>query len=205
MDLFYLPPIEFFVAVKDYDTIWIEKQDNYQKQSYRNRTAVQLANKVKYLSIPVRAGNKKNKYASIQVDDDQRWRDIHLRGLQSAYGKAPFFEYIYPEMEAIFLSNNKCLYDFNLELLTFCLRFLGNTARLEETAEYRPQRGRNDLRGVLKAKESYKYRNIYSPYPYNQIFGVNFVPNLSIIDLLFCVGPNSMEVINRSKKKMNIS
>src|SRR5690606_32801206 len=84
-DLFYLPPIEFFVAVAGKGEIRIEKHDNYQKQSYRNRTAIQLANQVKNLSIPIVGGNKKTPYTDVEMDDSQNWRKIHLRSIQSAY------------------------------------------------------------------------------------------------------------------------
>ncbi|MEX2591691.1 MAG: WbqC family protein [Anditalea sp.] len=201
VDLFYLPPVEFFVALQGYDTVLIEKQDNYQKQSYRNRTAVQLVNKVELLSIPVQGGNKKVKYADVKIDDNQRWRNIHLRGIQSAYGKAPFFEYFYPELERLYLIGPNGLYDFNFELLTLCLKFLRLTVKMEETCDYQQYRGITDLRGVIKAKESFLHRNIYEPYSYMQLFGLNFVPNLSIIDLLFCEGPNSKKVIGSSKKR----
>lgn len=201
VDLFYLPSIEFFVAVQDAEEIRIEKHDNYQKQSYRNRTAVQLANQVKYLSIPVVGGNKKSKYAEVKIDDSQNWRNVHLRGIQSAYGKAPFFEYFYPDLERIFLKKSTHLYDFNLELLTLCLRNLRHPAKLVETVNYGEYEEETDLRGVIKAKEPFVHRNIYKPYPYAQIFGLNFAPALSVIDLLFCEGPNADHVILRSKKR----
>lgn len=201
VDLFYFPPIEFFVAIEEAEEILIERHDNYQKQTFRNRAAVQLANKVKYLSIPVIGGNKKTKYTEVRMDDSQNWRNIHLRGLRSAYGNAPFFEYFYPELEKIFSKKITRLYDFNLELLTFCLTCLRSPAKLVETTEYSQQRGEYDLRGLIHAKEPFEGRNIYEPFSYGQIFGLNFAPNLSVIDLLFCEGADSNYVISRSKKE----
>jgi len=201
VELFYLPPIEFFVALQDYEVILIERQENYQKQSYRNRAAVQLANKVDLLSIPVIGGNKKTKYTEIQIDESQRWRNVHLRGIKSAYGNAPFFDYFYPEFAQLFLQKHSRLYDLNYQLLTLCLKLIGYNVKMEETVIYQANTLENDLRGVLNAKQSYECRNIYRPYPYTQLFGLNFAPNLSIIDLLFCEGPNSKIVINRSKKE----
>jgi hypothetical protein len=200
-DLFYLPSIEFFVAAQDAKEIRIERYDNYQKQSYRNRTAVQLANQVKHLSIPVHGGNKKIAYAEVKIDDGQNWRNVHLRGIQSAYGKAPFFEFFYPGLEQIFRKAHRYLYDLNLDLLTLCLANLRHPARLGETDRYQTYEEATDLRGLLGAKEPFTHRNIYKPYPYAQIFGLNFAPNLSVIDLLFCEGPNSNEVILHSKKR----
>src|SRR5690606_22636918 len=187
-NLFYLPPIEFFVAVQDVDEIRIERYENYQKQSYRNRTAVRLANQVKYLSIPVYGGSKKIQYTEKKIDDSQNWRNVHLRGIQSAYGKAPFFEFFYPDLEKIFLKNHTYLYDFNWDLLTLCLANLRHPAKLIQTDIYRSYEEETDLRGVLDVKEPFTRRNIYKPSPYDQIFGLNFAPNLSVIDLLFCEG-----------------
>lgn len=206
VDLFYLPPIEFFVALQDFDKVLIEKHDNYQKQTYRNRAAVRLTNKVEFLSIPVAGGNKKTRYNEVKMDDRQKWKNVHLRGIKSAYGKAPFFEFIFPDLERIYLAGHENLYAFNYELLTLCLKFLKATVKMEETVDYQPYSGKTDLRGVIKAKESYEFRNIYEPFPYTQLFGLDFVPNLSIMDLLFCEGQNSIKVIERSKKRiMNIT
>lgn len=201
VDLFYLPPIEFFVAIQDVEEIWIERHENYQKQSYRNRAVVQLANQVKPLSIPVVGGNKKTKYVDVKIEDSQNWKNIHLRGLRSAYGKAPFFEYFFPDLEQAILKSRSHLYDLNLELLTLCLKSLRHPAKLYETQNYQAAVEERDLRGVITAKGSFKDRDIYQPHPYAQIFGLNFAPNLSVIDLLFCEGPNSDHVIAQSKKK----
>lgn len=200
VDLFYMPPIEFFVAVQDAEEIWIERHDNYQKQSYRNRATVQLANQVKHMSIPVLGGNKKSLYTDIQIDYSQSWKNVHLRGIRSAYGNAPFFEFFFPEFEKIFLKNHGHLWDLNLDLLTLCLKCLRHTAILRETYHYERGEVRNDWRGVIKAKEPFSARNTYAPFPYAQIFGVNFAPNLSIVDLLFCEGPNSNSIILQSKR-----
>src|SRR5690606_4644405 len=131
----------------------------------------------------------------------QRWRNVHLRGIKSAYGNAPFFDYFYPEFAQLFLQKHSRLYDLNYQLLTLCLKLIGYNVKMEETVIYQANTLENDLRGVLNAKQSYECRNIYRPYPYTQLFGLNFAPNLSIIDLLFCEGPNSKIVINRSKKE----
>src|SRR5690606_16536521 len=133
--------------------------------------------------------------------ESQNWRNIHLRGIQSAYGKAPFFEYFFPGLEKVFLKGHRYLYDFNFDLLTLCLENLRHPARLVETTEYRFYEEGIDFRGMVNAKVPFGQRNIYKPYPYTQIFGVNFAPNLSVIDLLFCVGPDANRVILSSRKK----
>ncbi|WP_200974416.1 WbqC family protein [Echinicola sp. 20G] len=199
-DLFYLPPIEFFVAIQDFDELRLEAHDNYQKQTYRNRSLVRLANKVETLSIPVVGGNKKVKYSKINIDYHQKWKNVHLRGIKSAYGKAPFFEYFFPYFEDVFQREVDNLFDFNLELLTLCLKLLKFKTKITLTSNYTDKPSEEDLRSKIVAKESFESRNLYCPSPYHQLFGSDFVPNLSIIDLLFCEGPLSKEVIARSKK-----
>ena len=203
--MFYLPPLEFFVAIKDFDTLRIEAHENYQKQSYRNRAHVQLANKVGTLSIPVIRSNSRMKYTEVKIDDSQAWRKIHLRGIKSGYGKAPYFEYLYPELEKVYQQKINGLYEFNKRLLTICLKFLGLTVKMEETPEYRQYTDEKDLRGVIQSRQPYSDRSIYAPYPYTQLFGVNFAPNLSVIDLLFCEGPRSTFILSRSKKEIEHS
>ncbi|MBD8488132.1 WbqC family protein [Echinicola sp. CAU 1574] len=199
-DLFYLPPIEFFVVVQDFDELRLEAHDNYQKQTYRNRSLVRLANKVETLSIPVVGGNKKVKYSKIKIDYHQKWKNVHLRGIKSAYGKAPFFEYFFPYFEDVFQKEVDNLFDFNLELLTLCLKLLKFKTRITLTSNYTNKPTGVDLRSKIVAKEAFESREIYYPSPYHQLFGSDFVPNLSIIDLLFCEGPLAKEVIARSKK-----
>lgn len=200
-DLFYLPPIEFFVAIADADQLIIAGDDRYQKQTYRNRAHVRLANKVESLSIPVIGGNKKVHYRDVKIDYKQKWKNIHLRGIRSAYGKAPFFEYFFPYFEAIYEKNIDNLYSLNLELLTLCLKLMKVKTKVSIGTKEEDYSTCEDLRRIIVAKEPFEQRNIYEPYPYVQLFGSDFVPNLSIIDLLFCEGPLANEIISQSKKK----
>ncbi len=200
VDLFYLPPLEFFTAIQGYDRLLIERSDNYQKQTYRNRAQIRLANKVETLSIPVLEGNKKRKYAQVKIDYDQKWANVHLRGIKSAYGKAPFFEHFFPYLEALNQKKIDNLYDFNLELLSLCLSLLRMNIKMVETSQYQEYKRETDLRGVIKAKEGYSERGIYQAKPYMQLFGSDFVPNLSVIDLLFCEGPHSLRILQNSQK-----
>ncbi|GGF21692.1 WbqC family protein [Echinicola rosea] len=200
-DLFYLPPIEFFVAIHDADQLILAGGDRYQKQTYRNRAHIRLANKVESLSIPVIGGNKKVKYREIKIDYKQKWKNVHLRGIRSAYGKAPFFEYFFPYFEAIYDKNIDNLYDLNFELLTLCLKLMKVKTKVLIGSNEEEYSSCEDLRRIIVAKEPFEQRNIYEPKPYAQLFGLDFVPNLSIIDLLFCEGPMAHEIISQSKKK----
>jgi hypothetical protein len=199
-ELFYLPSIEYFVLINGYQELCIDGTERYQKQTYRNRAQILLANKVDNLSIPVLGGNKKQSYKEIKIDYSQKWKNIHLRGIQSAYGKAPFFEYFFPYLEDVYAKDLTFLFDLNMELLTVCLKLLQSNTKIEvllggtETDNYL------DSREIINAKAGFEARSIMTAFPYDQMFGVNFVPNLSVVDLLFCKGPESKHVLKQSKK-----
>lgn len=200
IDLFYLPPIEFFVAIQDCEQIIIDPEERFQKQTFRNRSHILLANKMDVLSVPVIGSSKKQLYKEVKIDYSQKWKNVHLRGIQSGYGKAPFFEYFYPYFDHIFEKNLTFLVDMNLELLTVCLKLLRMKSKLslDPKVDFSPESV--DIRGIIHAKEGFAQRDIMTPAIYPQMFGLDFVPNLSILDLLFCMGPESGEVILRSKK-----
>lgn len=137
----------------------------------------------------------------VKIDFSQKWQAIHLRGIQSAYGKAPFFEYFFPYFEPIFQEQEESLWKFNLELLTICLKLLRWPVRLvsvekgEDSIEYL------DIRGQITPGRPFLERNFYRPQPYPQLFGLDFEPNLSILDLLFCLGPEAGTSLKNSAKK----
>jgi len=199
-DLFYLPPIEFFVAIQDFEEILIDPTERFQKQTYRNRAHILLANKTDVLSVPVIGSSKKQLYKEVKIDYNQKWKNVHLRGIQSAYGKAPFFEYFYPYFDQVFDKNMTFLFDLNLDLLTVCLKLLKLKVKLKVESNYDILPVSADIRGIIHAKEGYAERDIMTPVIYTQLFGLDFVPNLSILDLLFCMGPESREVLIQSKK-----
>jgi hypothetical protein len=199
-DLFNLPPIEYFVATLGFEEIQIDQTERFQKQTLRNRTNILLANKVEVLSVPVTGSNKKQLYKEVKIDYNQKWKNVHLRGIQSAYGKAPFFEYFYPYFDQIYEKNLTFLFDLNLDLLTVCLKLLSVKTKLKLVTESDSAQESIDLRGIINTKVEFTQRDIMTPYVYPQMFGLDFVPNLSILDLLFCMGPESLQVLRNSKK-----
>jgi hypothetical protein len=199
-DLFNLPPIEYFVATLGFEEIQIDQTERFQKQTLRNRTNILLANKVEVLSVPVTGSNKKQLYKEVKIDYNQKWKNVHLRGIQSAYGKAPFFEYFYPYFDQIYEKNLTFLFDLNLDLLTVCLKLLSVKTKLKLVTESDSAQESIDLRGIINTKVEFTQRDIMTPYVYPQMFGLDFVPNLSILDLLFCMGPESLQVLRHSKK-----
>lgn len=201
IDLHYLPSLEFFAAISRAEELLVFPKDRYQRQSYLNRTRIRLANKVETLSIPIVGRRPRLPVDEIRIDYGQKWQAVHLRGIQSAYGKAPFFEYFFPYFQGIFESEEEGLWKLNLQLLTVCLKLVRLPVKISQVTEGGISEGVLDLRGQIEPRRPFSERNFYQPTPYTQLFGLNFEPNLSILDLLFCTGPEAGEILSQSIKK----
>jgi len=200
IELPFLPSLAWFAAIQPFDTIWLEAAEHYQKQSYRNRCYVLTANKVDRLTVPVLEGTHKQPYVSVRIDNQQAWRDRQWRCLTAAYRKAPFFEEYAPDLEATLRQPWTHLFDLNRQMLTFCLQALqwSKSIRLTESFDTEEEVFFDDRRSLLDKQGNDQSGRLYRPVSYPQNFGSDFVPNLSILDLLFCQGPLSAAVIKRS-------
>ncbi|MGM0944674.1 MAG: WbqC family protein [Bacteroidota bacterium] len=201
IDLQYLPNLEFFCAIWEAEELWLCAGDTYQRKSWFNRTQIRLSNKVEMLSVPIVGRRPRVSLGSIKVDYQQKWQKNHLRGIQSGYGKAPFFEYFFPEIEGVFQKQTSHLWELNLEFLTICLKLLQRPVKLRVVENSEIEGVDTDLRGLLKPGEPFLERSIYQAVPYQQLFGLDFEPNLSVLDLLFCEGPSAGSIIRKSIKK----
>lgn len=200
-DLHFLPCIEFFTAIADAEEILIFPKDSYPRQSYFNRTRIRLANKVETLSIPIQGRRPRLPIDQVKIDYTQNWQATHLRGFQSGYGKAPFFEYYFPYFQEIYECKEESLWSFNLSLLTMCLRLFRWPVRLTVFDAAQIPADVKDIRGQIVPSSPFSTRNYYLPETYTQLFGLDFEPNLSVLDLLFCTGPESERILRGSIKK----
>lgn len=203
LSLHYLPCIEYFTCILKHEKIYLEVNENYIKQSYRNRCYIKTSQKTEALIIPVRKGNSHVHIKEVEVDYEQRWFASHWRTIQSAYGKSPFFEHYCDLFQTIFKKRFQKLFDLNFELLTLCLNLLQIESTLSFTTTYEKSvvPAVNDFRNTIHPKVSYKSNGLLEPCIYNQVFGRNFAENLSIIDLLFCEGPNARHILLQSTNK----
>ena len=203
IDLQYLPSVQFFSTLLHFDEVRLESNEYYLKQSYRNRSYILGANKVEMLIVPVVDGNKKILIKDIQIDYQQRWPEIHWRTIKAAYGKSPFFEFFGDYFQQTLQKKPQFLWDLNYELLTICLKLLqiNKTISLTESYEKDPENGVFDARGLINPKKGSESGLEYQPIAYQQNFGNEFVPNLSIIDLLFCRGNQSLGILKKSSIK----
>ena len=205
IDLLYWPPVSFFSTIKNADILEICENDAYIKQSFRNRTSILTAQKVVNLIVPVHASSKKTPFKEVKIDYQQSWLREHQRTIISAYGRAPFFEHFWPLVEGIYAKKSKYLIDLNQNILTLCLELIGISCNIfrNNFCTNKSNIGIFDLREVFVPKNAIQSKKYFQPYPYIQVFGKNFVEDLSIIDLLFCEGPNSGTIIDRSYKGHN--
>jgi hypothetical protein len=185
--------------------IWIEACENFQKQTCRNHCLINGPNKVQMLTVPVKKARRRCPIREVKIDYAQPWIRQHLRSLQSAYGKAPFFEHYADDLFQIIQKKIPHLFDLNLELLTKCLDLLRikKNINLTEAFYNKPKAGLTDLRGVFCDRVVSDSRATTKYHPYYQVFGRDFVENLSIVDLLFCEGPQSHVILSQCALSLN--
>jgi hypothetical protein len=193
----YLPNVQYFTQIIDSEVVWIEAHENYLKQSLRNRCYILAANKVDRLTIPVvHQKGVKIPIQEIQIDDSQKWQNKHWRAIQSAYAHAPFFEYYSDYFKKVIFEPESSLFQLNLNLLKTCLELLQIKKEIRLTNSF----------GVVDSEEKISdLRNTIQPNSeteiafenYQQVFGEQFIPNLSILDLLFCEGPNASAILRK--------
>lgn len=191
----YFPTIATFVAITKADHVVLETQDNYQKQTYRNRSYIYAANGKLQLSVPVIFSQKnRQKYSEVQIANDYKWQDNHWKSLESAYRTSPFYEYYIDELQPLFKETFNSILEFNLkclEVICECLQLEVNITKTE-VFEREPENIK-DYRGLVNAKKE----NIIALEPYNQVFYTKhgYINNLSILDLLFNEGPNTISYL----------
>ena len=197
IELQYFPNAAYFSLFLEPEDLQLEQHEYFVKQTYRNRCKILTANGIDILSVPVLEGNSKTLIRDIRIDYSQKWVNRHWRAIQSAYGKAPFFEFYADEFRTILERKPKFLFELNLLVLTVCLKYIQNDEDLSYTLSYEKKLNNplDDFRSVIHPKKSYESHIHYTPIAYSQVFGSKFVKDLSILDILFCEGPGAYQII----------
>ncbi|NLJ44197.1 MAG: WbqC family protein [Bacteroidales bacterium] len=190
----YFPPASYFALIRNSDKVLIEQEENYPRQTFRNRCNILAAGGVMVLSVPVsREGRIKIPTRDVTIDYSKRWQQVHLRALISAYNRSPYFQYYFEYLETVLLKNHKFLLDLNNELLLKCMEIINIIKPVSLTSSFAPvSEDENDYRYKIKPGTEPLIRT----KPYIQVFGNNsFVPGLSILDLIFNTGPEAADYL----------
>ncbi len=196
----YFAPIIQYVVQVNSENLQFEIEDNYQKQTYRNRCYIYGANGKQLLTVPI-IRNKtetKKKSKEVKIDNNFNWQKLHIRALQTAYRSSPYFEFYEDDILSVFNKKYTFLMDFNFETISTINNCLPLENSIYKTKEYQlSSEIINDYRYLVnaKTKKEYKFEK------YTQVFDNKHgsILNLSILDLLFNEGPNALEYLAKHK------
>ena len=193
----YFSPISQYAQIIKSDTIFFEMEDNFQKQSYRNRCYIYNSNGKQLLNIPLKekkgTSSLRKKTKDMLVDNNSHWQEHHLKSLQTAYRASPFYEFYEDDLLAIFNKKYTFLQDVNIDTYLFVTDALQINQQYSKTKEYEIITDKNDYRILADIKKQPKK----SRDKYIQMFDNKhgYIDNLSILDLLFMEGPNAISYL----------
>lgn len=194
--MFYLPPVEYFTRLNQHrQNALIEREEHLIKQTYRNRAHIYSPDGLLALVVPVVKGSKVHtKMKDVKISYDFGWQRLHWMSLQSCYRRSAYFEYYEDDLARFYEDKPTFLFDYNEQLLHMILGMIKLKAEIAFTDEYHPTYpDRTDYRLSFNAKkEGYAEQK-----PYFQVFEERkgFLHNLSIIDLLFSQGPQTINYL----------
>lgn len=192
-------PISQYTALVQAKEVVFEMCDNYQKQTYRNRYNIYTAQGKKMLNVPIKHHkNKKQKTKEIKIDYIDNWQDIHLKTLTTAYNSSPFFEFYIDDLLPIYQKKETFLIDLVFKSFHFITNALEVKINFTETKEF-TLNPKKDYRHLAIAKGK---NNLFLNQRYIQVFENKhgFIPNLSILDLLFNEGSNTLNYLEQQAK-----
>jgi len=188
----YFGPVQWYQKLYRYDSVLIEHYETFPKQTYRNRCLIATTQGVQALTVPVcHAADLSTSHQ--RISDHGNWRHLHWQALQSAYGESPFFEYYEDDIRPFFMENNwERLVDYNDAICQKMCELIDIHPNISATTEYSPSTI-HDFREVINPKHPGDDAE-FQPRPYYQVYQQKhgFLPNLSILDLLFNMGPESI-------------
>jgi len=200
----YFPNLQYFSKIVNCDKVIIEQYENFSKQSFRNRTEILTSNGKQSLTVPIiKKSGSKQLIKDVLIDYSNNWQDIHFKTLQAAYLSSPFYEFYIDTFIPFFEKEYKFLFDFNILLIETLLNEIQTNNTIELSEEYNSSYNFPDYRSSIHPKQKFhKEDKQFNTVKYLQVFSekYGFVPNLSILDLLFNEGPNAMNLLTKMTK-----
>lgn len=191
----YFPPIATMVAIAKADKVTLEIQDNYQKQTYRNRAYIAHSNGKLLLNIPIRHSKniQHQKTKDVAPENNFPWLTEHWKSIQIAYRTSPYFEFYEDDLAPLFKSPVLKLQDFNIKILETIAELIGLEAQILSSNVFDKHTQLLDMRHLANCKKE----SSYNFDTYHQVFETNhgYIENLSILDLLFNEGPNTLNYL----------
>lgn len=184
----YFAPISQYVAIFKNEKLIFEVEDNFQKQTYRNRCNIYGANGKLTLNIPI-IHNGKQQTKDIRIDNSEQWQRNHFRSLAAAYNSSPFFEFYEDDLRPLYKQGHPFLLDFNIKCHEFIMTALQSKITYSKTEYYEVHPKIKDYRNLAIAKKEPNYAFDSYFQVFNDKHG--FISNLSILDLLFMEGTSS--------------
>ncbi len=198
-------PVQYMVKLLQYEQVFIEAFENFPKQTFRNRYEILAANGPVSLVIPVVKGRgRKVKIRDLKISYDTDWQRNHWRTIFSAYNSSPFFEYYQDDVLPFFEKSWKYLFDFNQSSLQTVCDLLELEPQLHLTTDFEavPPETLNFREAITPKSHKASPDEHFHPEPYTQVFSdrFGFIPNLSILDMLFNSGPDSLNILEASTR-----
>ncbi|MBC7493875.1 MAG: WbqC family protein [Flavobacterium sp.] len=189
----YFASISTYVAIANASKVSFEINDNFQKQTNRNRMYIHSPNGLQMLNVPIKhSGEIHQKTKDIRIENDFNWQKQHFKSLEAAYRSSPFFEYFEDQLLPIFTKKHTFLLDLNFETTSFIYSSLRLNNDFLKTTEYLQISAETDFRNLVNGK---KDTSTFTAYP--QVFQekVGFLNNLSVLDLIFNEGKFALEYL----------
>jgi len=190
----YFPNIQYFKNLSNFDEFFIEIFEHFPKQTYRNRCEILGANGILTLIVPVEKGRTGKTFTrDIKITYSENWQRQHYQSIRSAYASAPFYDYYMPEFERVFSRKFQYLIELNQEILQITNKILSFDKKISYTIDFDKNTDNQTFDFRVNFKPAKNELKIFSESSYIQVFSdrFEFKPNLSILDLIFNLGPES--------------